>query len=206
MAVVLIFWPSKANPAFIPEMSNLHTTLYFITSASTTGKVTLADLNIHVDTPSFHFATNFIQLLDTSTYDNMLMPHNAPGAIHASWTSITSPQSAICDFGVKWEVWPEPLADGFLSHSSLVQVYHLLTALWTCPWWYRKWKELVQLETHPFFISEQTWKFSRGWNTYFPNLEDRNISSSVPHDPQTTCGNTSTHSCIFIEKPKKKAA
>lgn len=38
---------------------------------------------------------------------------------------------------------PEPIADGVLSHSSLVQVYpvstwYLLTALWTWPWWYRE--------------------------------------------------------------------
>lgn len=60
MTVVPIYQPSKANPAFVPEM-------YILTTLSTTSvnTITLGDLNTHVDTPSFYFTTNFLQLLDT---------------------------------------------------------------------------------------------------------------------------------------------
>lgn len=61
MTVLLIYRPPKPNPAFIPEMSDLFTTLC-TTSANT---IILGDINIHVDTPSCHFATDFLQLLDT---------------------------------------------------------------------------------------------------------------------------------------------
>ena len=46
---------------FIPEISDLLTTLC-TTSANI---IILGDLNIHVDTPSCHFAADFLQLLDS---------------------------------------------------------------------------------------------------------------------------------------------
>ena len=61
MTVLLIYRPPKPNSAFIPEMSDLLTTLC-TTSANT---IILGDLNIHVDTPSCQPAADFLQLLDS---------------------------------------------------------------------------------------------------------------------------------------------
>ena len=57
---LLIYRPPKPNTSFIPEMSNLLTT--FCTSSADV--IILGDMNIHVDTPSCHFAAEFLQLLD----------------------------------------------------------------------------------------------------------------------------------------------
>ena len=61
MTVLLIYRPPKPNSVFIPEMSDLLTTLC-TTSAST---IILGDFNIDVDTPSCHSAADFLQLLDS---------------------------------------------------------------------------------------------------------------------------------------------
>lgn len=57
---ILIYWPPKPNSVFISEMHDLLTTLC-TTSANI---IILWDCNIHVDTPSCHFAAKFLQLLD----------------------------------------------------------------------------------------------------------------------------------------------
>ena len=59
ITVLLIYQPPKPNSAFILEMSDLLATL------CTTSTMILGDLNIHVDTTSFHSAADFLQLLDS---------------------------------------------------------------------------------------------------------------------------------------------
>ena len=61
MTVLLIYRPPKSNSAFIPEISDLLTTLC-ISSANI---IILGDINIHVDTPSCPPAAEFLQLLDS---------------------------------------------------------------------------------------------------------------------------------------------
>ena len=60
MTILVIYRPPKPNPAFIPEMHDLLTTL----CTTCANVVILGDMNIHVDIPSCHSASEFLQLLD----------------------------------------------------------------------------------------------------------------------------------------------
>ena len=61
MTVLLTYRPPKSNSAFIPEISDLLTTL----CTSSANIIILGDINIHVDTPSCLPAAEFLQLLDS---------------------------------------------------------------------------------------------------------------------------------------------
>ena len=61
MTILVIYRPPKPNPAFVPELHDLLTTL----CATSTNMVILGDMNIHVDTPSCHSASELLQLLDS---------------------------------------------------------------------------------------------------------------------------------------------
>jgi len=58
--IFLIYRPPRPNPSFIPEMSNLLTTL----CTMSTNIIVLGDMNIHVNSPTCRFAAEFLQLLD----------------------------------------------------------------------------------------------------------------------------------------------
>lgn len=60
MTILLTYCPPKQNSVFISEMHDLLTTLCTISA----NIIILVDFKIHVDTPSCHFATEFLQLLD----------------------------------------------------------------------------------------------------------------------------------------------
>lgn len=60
LTILLIYRPPKPNSAFIPEMHDLLSTL----CATSANIIILGDLNIHVDTPSCHYAAEFLHLLD----------------------------------------------------------------------------------------------------------------------------------------------
>ena len=60
MTVLLIYRPPKPNPRFIPEMYNLLSTF----CPTSPNIIILGDFNIHVNTPSCHLASEFLQLLD----------------------------------------------------------------------------------------------------------------------------------------------
>ncbi|KAG8008872.1 Rab3 GTPase-activating protein catalytic subunit [Nibea albiflora] len=60
MTILFIYRLPKPNPVFITEMYNL-LSIFCTTSANL---IILGDLNLHVDSPSCHSATEFLQLLD----------------------------------------------------------------------------------------------------------------------------------------------
>ena len=60
MTVLLIYRPPKPNSSFIPEISDLLTSLCSIS----TNIVIVGDLNIHVDNPSCLFAADFLNVLE----------------------------------------------------------------------------------------------------------------------------------------------
>ncbi len=60
ITILLIYRPPKQNSVFISDLHDLLTTLCTIS----TNIIILGDFNIHVDTPSCHFAAEFLQLLD----------------------------------------------------------------------------------------------------------------------------------------------
>ncbi|XP_042559606.1 uncharacterized protein LOC122128826 [Clupea harengus] len=60
MTVLLIYRPPKPNPSFLPEISDLLTSLCTIS----TNIVIVGDLNIHVDNPSCQFAADFLNVLE----------------------------------------------------------------------------------------------------------------------------------------------
>ena len=62
MTMLLLYRPPKNNSStFISEIHDLLTTL----CTTSTNVIILGDANIHVDNPSCHFASDFLQLLDT---------------------------------------------------------------------------------------------------------------------------------------------
>lgn len=111
----------KSQPCFRPRNVYSHNPLYHLCQYHNPGRSKHACWHpiilFHNQFPS---AARHPQPTTTCWYPIMLQGK------HTFWTSLTPPQSATYDSGVKWEVWSEPIADGFLSHSSLVQVYHLL--------------------------------------------------------------------------------
>ena len=60
MTVLLIYRPPKPNPSFLPEISDLLTSL----CTRSTNIVIVGDLNIHVDNPSCQFAADFLSMLE----------------------------------------------------------------------------------------------------------------------------------------------
>ncbi|XP_031727140.1 uncharacterized protein LOC116396593 [Anarrhichthys ocellatus] len=60
MTVLLIYRPPKPNPSFLPEISDLLTSL----CTMLTNIVIVGDLNIHVDNPSCQIAGDFLSMLE----------------------------------------------------------------------------------------------------------------------------------------------
>ncbi|KAJ8346514.1 hypothetical protein SKAU_G00279150 [Synaphobranchus kaupii] len=60
MIILLIYRPPKPNPSFLPEISDLLTSL----CSTSANIVILWDFNIHVDSPSGHSAVDFLSLLE----------------------------------------------------------------------------------------------------------------------------------------------
>lgn len=78
ITILLIYWPLKQHPGLITEMHEFLST--FCTSLSRV--FILGDLNIHVDTPSNHFAAEFLELLDClNLKQNVEVPTHIKGHI-----------------------------------------------------------------------------------------------------------------------------
>ncbi|KAJ8380507.1 hypothetical protein SKAU_G00012850 [Synaphobranchus kaupii] len=60
MIILLIYRPPKPNPSFLPEISDLLTSL----CSTSANIVILGDFNIHVDSPSGHSVVDFLSLLE----------------------------------------------------------------------------------------------------------------------------------------------
>ena len=74
--ILLVYRPPKPNPAFIPEIHDILTALC-TTSANI---IILGDFNIHVDTPSYHLAAEFLHLLDCLTLtQHVVVPTHTRG-------------------------------------------------------------------------------------------------------------------------------
>ncbi len=82
LTVLLIYRPPKSNSCFISELYNLLSN-FCVTSINI---VILGDFNIHVNNPSCHFATEFLQLLDCLNLRQFL--HTPRGTL-LSWSSLS---------------------------------------------------------------------------------------------------------------------
>jgi len=97
--MLLIYWPSKPNPAFLPEIHDLLTMFY-----STPGNIIiLGDFNIHVNDPSSYSAAEFIHLLDSLNFtQHFNVPTHSRGntldLLITNYTSISN--LSVHDLGV----------------------------------------------------------------------------------------------------------
>ncbi|CAL9705986.1 unnamed protein product [Knipowitschia caucasica] len=78
ITILLIYRPPKKHPDFIKEIHDFLATI----CTSSSNVLILGDLNIHVDTPSDHFAAEFLDLLDClSLQQHVDVPSHSKGHI-----------------------------------------------------------------------------------------------------------------------------
>ncbi len=127
LTVLLIYRPPKSNSCFISELYNL--LLNFCATSSNI--VILGDFNIHVNNPSCHFATEFLQLLDCL---NLRQYVDVPTHIKGNTLDLVITESAplsapfVYDLGVsdhKVISMELPLLSSYIKHKCEISFRNL---------------------------------------------------------------------------------
>lgn len=145
MTVLLIYRPPKTNTGFISELYN-----FLLTFCTTSSNILiLGDFNIHVNNPTCHFASEFLQLLECL---NLRQHVDVPTHIKGNTLDLVITESA--------SLGPPTVYDLGVSNHKVISVELPFLCSYTKPKRVMRFRNLKNINTENLTLSLQNLQFA----------------------------------------------